>query len=309
MRLRLPHLAPDTYRRITLAAAVLLAIIIVTGGAVRLTDSGLGCPEWPTCEGFTPIKASDSHAAIESINRLITGLVSVAVIVCVLGSLRRQPRRQDLVWLSWGLVAGVFSQALLGGLVVIFDLQPPLVMAHFLLSIVLLTNAIVLYRRAGEPEGPARSVVAPAVRAAGRLLLVLTGLVLVAGTFVTATGPHLGDPEVKPLTFDPPEVARVHGGLVIALLVVIAVTLWLLRRHRAPREVQLRLVTLLAVVLVQGAIGYIQYFNGIPELLVGFHIAGATAVWSAALWYFLGLSSREEAGWVDPEPRPALATA
>jgi heme a synthase len=311
MQLRLPHLSPRTYRRITLLAAVLLAVIIVSGGAVRLTDSGLGCPEWPTCDGRSLVKydTSDGHATIEYLNRLFTGLVSVAVIACVLGSLRRQPRRRDLVRLSCGLVAGVIGQAVLGGFVVIFDLQPPLVMAHFLLSLVLLTNAIVLYRRAGESETPSRSLVSSEVRGAGRLLLVVTAAVVVAGTFVTATGPHLGDPKVKPLSFSPPEVARVHGSLVIALLVLTGVTFLLLRRQSAPRAVQLRLALFLGVVLVQGAIGYIQYFNNIPAVLVGFHIAGATAVWSAALWYFLGLSNREPATAAAASPQPALATA
>ena len=116
----------------------------------------------------------------------------------------------------------------------IFDLQPLLVMAHFVLSIVLLTNAIVLYRRAGEPDTSSRSVVSSEVRAAGRLLLVVTAAVIVAGTFVTATGPHLGDKDVKPLSFNPPEVARIHGSLVIALLVLIGVTFVLLRRQSAP---------------------------------------------------------------------------
>ena len=309
VRLRLPHLSPAAYRRITLVATILLAIIIVTGGVVRLTDSGLGCPDWPTCHGKSPIQypSSDGHATIEYLNRLFTGLVSVAVIVCVLASMRRRPRRSDLVRLSWGLVAGVVGQAVLGGMVVIFDLQPPLVMAHFVLSLVLLTNAIVLFRRAGAPDAPERPLVTPEVRSAGRLLLLVTGAVVVAGTFVTATGPHLGDKDVKPLSFDPPEVARVHGSLVIALLVLIGVTFWLLRRSAAPRAVQVRLAMLLAAVAVQATIGYVQYFNNVPPVLVGFHIAGAATVWSAALWYFLGLSTREPAASTEVAPEPTLA--
>ena len=311
MRLRLPSLSPSAYRRITLVAAVLLAIIIVTGGVVRLTNSGLGCPDWPTCHGRSPIQypSSDGHATIEYLNRLFTGLVSAAVIVCVLGSLRRRPRRRDLVRLSWGLVAGVVGQAVLGGMVVIFDLQPPLVMSHFILSIILLTNAIVLFRRAGEPDAPARSLVSSDVRLAGRVLLCITGAVVVAGTFVTATGPHLGDKDVKPLSFNPPEVARVHGSLVITLLITIVVLGWLLRRESAPKPVQLRLLLLLGVVLTQGAIGYIQYFNNVPPVLVGFHIGGAASVWTAALWFYLGLSTRDPASVPRTAPEPALATA
>ena len=157
--MRLPRLSPSAYQRITLVATILLAIIIVTGGAVRLTGSGLGCPEWPSCEpgSLTPHEASDVNAMVEFVNRMFTGLVSIAVIVAVLGSFLREPRRRDLVWLSLGLVAGVFAQAVLGGLTVLFELQPPFVMAHFLVSLVLLANALVLYRRAGSPMLPRRS--------------------------------------------------------------------------------------------------------------------------------------------------------
>ena len=157
----IPRLRPSTYRTITLVAAILLGIIIVTGGAVRLSGSGLGCPDWPNCSPgrLTPRGASDVHAMVEFVNRMFTGLVSFAVIVCVLGSLLRDPRRRDLVWLSLGLVAGVIAQAVLGGLTVLFELQPPFVMAHFLLSLVLLTNALVLYQRAGQPPGAARPIV------------------------------------------------------------------------------------------------------------------------------------------------------
>src|SRR5262245_44661615 len=150
------HLSPDAYRRITLVAVVLLAVIIVTGAAVRLSGSGLGCPDWPTCDGrrLTPHSADDTNAMIEFVNRMFTGLVSVTVIVCVLGALIRRPRRRDLVWLACGLVVGVFLQAVLGGLTVLFELQPEFVMAHFLLSLVLLTDALVLHRRAGQPDAP-----------------------------------------------------------------------------------------------------------------------------------------------------------
>lgn len=294
MPLREFRISPDAYRRVTFVAAVLLAVIIVTGGAVRLTDSGLGCPDWPTCG--KPLRdhgTYDGHALIEFVNRLFTGLVSVAVIVCVLGALRRAPRRRDLVALAWGLVAGVFGQAVLGGLVVIFDLQPPLVMAHFLLSIVLLTNAIVLVRRAGQPEGESRAIVDVRVRHAARGLLLVGAAVLVAGTFVTATGPHLGDRDVTPLRFNPPEVARVHGALVIVFSLLTLLTMWLLVRTKAPAIAYRWLFVLMAVVLVQAAIGYIQYFNGIPELMVGFHIAGATAFWTAVLSFHLGLFTRD----------------
>lgn len=303
--MRRPQLDPATYRRITLVATFLLAAIIVTGGAVRLTGSGLGCPDWPTCDGgkFTP--SADGHAITEFVNRAITGLVSLAVIVCVLGSLFRVPRRRDLVRLSIGLVLGVFAQAVLGGLTVIFELQPPFVMAHFLLSLVLLTNAIVLFRRAGAPEVPARPVVARVVRALGRALVVVAGLVVTTGTVVTATGPHGGDEKAERFDFHVPDVARIHGISVAVFVVLVVVTFVVLRRASAPRNVQQHLGVVGLVVLGQAAIGYIQYFNDIPPLLVGFHIAGATAVWAAVVAYYLALSTRAEPGGA---PLPPNAT-
>ena len=192
--MRVPHLSPIAYRRITIVAAVLLAIIIVTGAAVRLTKSGLACPVGVSCPE-SQLQAhgpSSGHATIEHLNRLFTGLVSVAVILAVLGSLLRVPKRRDLIWLSWGLVAGVFVQAILGQLTVAFDLKPQFVMAHFLVSIVLLTDALVLVRRSGQPDGPAHTVVSHRTVVLGRVLVGLATLVLFTGTIVTGAGPHSG---------------------------------------------------------------------------------------------------------------------
>ena len=293
---RLPRLSPGAYRRVTFAAAVLLAVIIVTGGAVRLTDSGLGCPQWPNCaEGsLAPREASDANAMIEFVNRVFTGLVSVAVIVAVLGSLLRSPRRRDLVWLSLGLVGGVAAQAVLGGLTVIFHLAPQFVMAHFLLSLVLLTNALVLHRRAGQPDEPARPLVPSVVVGLGRVLLVAATVVVVTGTVLTGSGPHSGgapEDDVERFDLSIPDVARVHGTSVIVFLVLVLVTLALLRRMRAPLNVQQRLGVLLLVIVAQAGVGYAQYFNDIPPLLVGIHLAGATAVWVAVVAFYLGLSA------------------
>jgi cytochrome c oxidase assembly protein subunit 15 len=288
------RLSPSAYRQITLVAAILLGIIIITGGAVRLTGSGLGCPDWPNCSpgSLTPHGQTDSHGWVEFVNRVFTGAVSIAVIVCVLGSLLRDPRRRDLIWLSIGLVAGVFAQAVLGGLTVLFDLRPEFVMSHFLLSLVLLTDAVVLYKRAGEADVKAELQVEPRVRLLGRVLVVLTAIVVVSGTVVTSTGPHGGDEEAKRFDLDLEWVARVHGTLVIVFLALVLVTLAVLRRTHASEPVLARLGAVLIVACAQAAIGYIQYFNDIPALLVGFHIAGATALWAAVLWYYLGLFVR-----------------
>src|SRR3954470_9260918 len=149
----LPAMTPRRYQRITLVAAWSLAAIIVTGAIVRLSGSGLGCPDWPTCEKNRLVAPLSWHPMVEFLNRAITGLVSVAVILAVLGSLWRVPRRRDLVWLSVSLVLGVIAQIVLGGGSVLVDLEPPFVMAHFLLSIVLVWLAVLLHHRAGEPDG------------------------------------------------------------------------------------------------------------------------------------------------------------
>ena len=316
--MRVPHLSPESYRRIALVAAILLAIIIVTGGAVRLTDSGLGCPSWPNCESgrLTPHSASDYNAMVEFVNRLFTGLVSIAVIVAVLGSLVRTPRRRDLVWLSVGLVAGVFAQAVLGGLTVLFDLKPGFVMAHFLVSIVLLSNAIVLYRRAGQPDDATEShpIVTSRIVTMSRVLLVVNAVVLVTGTIVTGAGPHSGggdEDNVTRFDFEIPEVARVHGKTVMLFLVLVLATLWLIRRDRSPASVQRRLTVLLVVLVAQAGVGYAQYLSDIPPLLVGIHIAGATAVWSATLVFALGCFGRSSPagdGISPGEQSPSLLT-
>ncbi len=292
-------LSPEAYRRITLVALLSLAFIIVTGGAVRLTGSGLGCPEWPNCDDGRLVAPLQFHALVEFVNRMITGLVSVAVIVAVLGSRRLSPRRQDLVWLSWGLVAGVFSQAILGGITVKVELAPPFVMAHFLLSMVILANAVVLHWRAGKPPTPSRSpVAAPAdgkggldLRRFGTLMLATTALVVFLGTVVTAAGPHGGDEKAKRLDVPIHRAAQVHGAGAMLLLAMVVAMLVLLARARYPDEVRQRGRVLLAVVLAQAGIGYIQYFTGVPVLLVGAHIAGATLLWATVVRFRLGLGA------------------
>jgi cytochrome c oxidase assembly protein subunit 15 len=282
------------YRKVTLIAAILLAIIIVTGAAVRLTKSGLGCPVGVSCPK-SQLQAhgpSSEHATIEHVNRFFTGLVSLAVILAVLGSVVRVPKRRDLLWLSWGLVAGVFVQAVLGQLTVAFDLTPGFVMAHFLVSIVLLTDALVLVRRAGQPDGPARVVVSRRTVVLGRALVALATLILISGTVVTGAGPHSGGgkhDDVARLGIKLESAARVHSGIVWLFLVAVLVMVWVLRRDHAPRGLQQRVVVLLVLLVAQGAIGYVQYFNDLPAFLVGVHVAGATAVWSATVILLLGM--------------------
>ncbi len=263
-------------------ALLLLAIIVVTGAAVRLTNSGLGCSDWPRCSETKLIGVSSFHETIEQTNRLFTGLVTIAVVGAVLGSVRRVPKRRDLVLLSWGLVGGVVAQIVLGGITVLFDLNPALVACHFLVSIALVTDAVVLHHRASF-DGAAPPRASNTSRRFGSWLLGVALVAIVAGTVVTGTGPHGGDDKAPRFQFVLTDVVRIHSLVVwglVALTVYVAVRM---RREGAAPVAQKAVIVLLVAEFVQGAIGYAQYFTGVPALLVGFHIVGVLAVWISAL--------------------------
>jgi cytochrome c oxidase assembly protein subunit 15 len=288
---RLPRLSPRAYQRITLLALLALVFIIVTGAAVRLTGSGLGCSDWPTCESNRVVAPLEYHAMVEFINRTITGLVSILVIVAVLGSLLRTPRRRDLTWLSLGLVAGVVGQIVLGGLTVLFELRPPFVIGHFVLSMLLVWNAVVLHHRAGHDGAAGLPLVPPTIRRLGTALVVLASVAVLTGTVVTGTGPHGGDEKVARLSFDITDVAKIHSASVWLFLATAVVTLVALRRRGTAAIVDRDARILVVAILAQGAIGYTQYFTGVPPLLVLLHVAGSVAVWVAALVFRLDLTA------------------
>ena len=271
--------APTTYARLTRFALWALATIVVTGAAVRLTGSGLGCEDWPTCSEDRFVADLEYHALVEFTNRLFTGVVALAVIAAVLGSWARRPRRRDLTMLSLGLVAGVLAQVVLGALLVRTELDPRFTMGHFLLSMVLLWNAAVLDVRArqhtaetvgGRPIDPWTRFMLWAVLAVG-------GILLVTGTLVTGAGPHAGDTRAERLPLLVQEVARVHSIVAGTLLAMVVWTWWRLRRSGAPVHTRMGRVALLLT--AQGVIGYTQYFTGVPALLVGVHVAMASLVW------------------------------
>ena len=273
------NLKPSTYRKICAVTLFLLISIVVTGGAVRLTSSGLGCPDWPTCEydQFSP--ESGIHGWVEFLNRLITGLVSVVVILAVLGSLFRTPRRSDLIKWSWGLVAGIVGQIVLGGIVVLSHLNPWLVLGHFALSMILVWNAVVLHHKADDPE------TAPTSKYSRQFATVLTSWALVmltSGMLVTGSGPHTGsrDDPIERLPFAIREIVRVHSSSVIIFLVLVTVFSFYVFKNSKANSLRSITTVLCVVTLGQAIVGWVQYFTGVPELLVGLHIAGATALWA-----------------------------
>ncbi len=278
----LPRVSPPAYRRATLAALLLLTIIVVTGAAVRLTNSGLGCSDWPRCSETKLVSVSSYHESVEQLNRLFTGLVTIGVAAAVLGSVRREPRRKDLVWLSWGLVGGVIGQIVLGGITVLFDLNPALVACHFLLSMALVTDAVVLHHRASF-DGPAPASASASSRKLGSWLLGVAFAVLVAGTVVTGTGPHGGDEKAPRFQFVMTDVVRIHSLIVWALVALTVFLAIRVRKEGASPLAQKSILVLLIAEVAQGAVGYTQYFTGVPALLVAVHIVGALAVWIGAL--------------------------
>ena len=300
--MRVPRISPGTYRLITLGALAAVAIIVVSGAAVRLTGSGLGCTNWPACTDKQFVGANGFNQQVEQVNRLFTGVVSVAIVLAVLGSLARLPRRRDLLWWSLGLVAGIVGQIVLGGITVLFDLWPPLVMGHFILSAILVWNAVVLHHRAGHPDTPAISLVVPPARSLSRMMVAVASAVLVTGTVVTGTGPHGGDEHVDRLPFFVEDVARIHSLTAWVFLALAGATLGLVYRGGASRQTQRAGLILVGAILVQGTLGYTQYFLGVPPTLVLVHVAGSVVVWIAAISFHLGLSAHPEPAMQADQP-------
>lgn len=297
-RLRAP-ISPQAYRRITFVALFALGAIIVTGAAVRLTGSGMGCPTWPTCEAgsLVPRGATGHHGWIEFLNRLVTGVVSAAVALAVLGAHRRTPYRADLTRWAWGLVAGVVAQALLGAVVVWLHVAPVAVAGHYLLSAVLMWNAVVLHDRAGRPEGEAPRGVPAELRVRSRAMVALAGLVLVTGTLVTGAGPHGGDEAADRLDLAVITAVRIHSVVVWTFLAVALTVLVAAERRPVPAPARGTGRVLLGLIVAQGGLGYLQHVTGVPEILVGGHVLGSVLVWVTALRLHLSLSG----------PGPAVA--
>jgi cytochrome c oxidase assembly protein subunit 15 len=291
---QLAGVSPRAFLRVTQVTVALVVLNIVTGAAVRLTDSGLGCPDWPTCSRHRLTPPLSFHPAVEFGNRLVVVLLCVGTAVALLAALRRTPRRRDLVWLAGGLLVGVLGEAVLGAVVVYTKLNPYVVMTHFMVGIALLTDAVVLAVRAGREPGAGAPVtkVGRRERRVSQAMLGTLVLALVAGTATTGAGPHAGGRDAKRLPVALADMARVHSGIVIVIVAMTLALLYLLDRHGAPPSVLDRARVLLAVMVVQGAIGYTQYFTHLPALLVGVHVLGATVVWVAMLWFYDGLTHR-----------------
>lgn len=308
-RRRLPTVSPRWTRRVLLANLVAQVGIVATGGAVRVTGSGLGCPTWPECTpgSYTPTvhQAMGIHAYVEFGNRLLTFVVTITAVAALLVVISRG--RDRLVPLAAVPLAGVVAQAVIGGVTVLTGLSPVTVMTHFLVSMVLVAASTVLYLRSGEGDGPVRQVLPPAVRSLGWVLTAVTCAVLLLGTVVTGSGPHSGDAEQPVrLGFDPRTVSWLHAdavllfcGLVVGMIVALSVV-------QAPAAARRRAWWVLGATLAQGALGYTQYALGVPEVLVVLHMLGAALLVVAVSALVVALRARDDDR---PAPVPAEVSA
>lgn len=288
------------------------AVITLSGATVRVTGSGLGCPEWPRCtpDSFVPADTAHStlQAAIEFGNRTLALPVLAVGVIVLAALLRTRPRRRDLTAMAAAIVVGVAGQAAVGGVTVWSGLHPITVTAHFLLSMLVLAVAVALYVRCREPEGATRPTVTPSARALTLALVAAGFLVLVAGTIVTGNGPHSGDPDAPRWGLDMVLISRVHS-LLAWLVVLLTAALIVLLVRGAPRQARVQAWLVLAALLGQGAIGYTQYFMGVPEGLVVAHVLGAVLTWVAIVRLYFATSERVAGDAVSEGPAPAAPEA
>ncbi|WP_416485205.1 COX15/CtaA family protein [Streptomyces sp. CL12] len=296
---------PGTVQRAALIALVMSVVIVVTGGAVRLTSSGLGCPTWPECTdgSLTPTQALSYHSAIEFGNRMLTYVLCAAVGWAIIAARSQKPYRRGLTRLGWAQFWLVMGNAVLGGIVVLVGLNPYTVAAHFLLATALTTVAAVMWQRTREGDAAPRPLVGKAVVQLVWFLVVAAVLLIAVGTVVTGAGPHAGDSsDVQRIPIDWETVAKLHAVLAW-IVVTLTFALWfILKAVDAPPGPLARTRELFLILLSQGAVGYIQYFTHLPELLVGVHMLGSCLVWIGVLRVLLALRERPETELGVPEP-------
>lgn len=289
MRARLT-VTPKQFRIVAYAALAALMLIVLTGAAVRLTGSGLGCPTWPKCYGkvLPPIQ---THALIEFSNRALSGLVGVITAIVAVLAFTRKPFRRDLAWLACLLPLGVVAQAVLGGFTVREKLAPGFVMAHFSLSMIILIAAVALAWRATHESGWRAPATDRLSVWAVRIMALLGAVTIFAGTAATAAGPHSGGAvgqHIKRLDFKGADTMTwvIHQHAAIAALFgVWAVATWLWMRHRGAAEASMEPLTVVCILIAaQGLVGSVQYELHLPADMVWVHVLLATATWVAVLW-------------------------
>jgi cytochrome c oxidase assembly protein subunit 15 len=294
---------PDQWvRRAALATLVCSVLIIVTGGAVRLTGSGLGCPTWPTCTSTTlaPTGAMGVHGVIEFSNRMLTDVICVVVGLAILASRCAKPWRRQVTRLGWYQFWIIVGDAVVGGITVLTHLNPYVVASHFLLSMLQVLASLAMWQRTREGDGePVRTVGRPIVHLS-RVTVAVTALLIAAGTLVTGSGPHPGDSsDVKRMPFDWDKITQFHADFAMISVGLAVAMIFVLMAVDAPAVPRRLAKEFVAVLLAQGVLGFVQYFTHVPELLVGVHMLGAALCWVAVLRLHLSLRVRPQAGSLD----------
>ncbi|SCF25316.1 cytochrome c oxidase assembly protein subunit 15 [Micromonospora saelicesensis] len=296
-------------RRLALASIIANVGIVVTGGAVRLTASGLGCPTWPRCtdDSYVTTPEMGVYGVIEFGNRMLTFAVGLIALATVLAVLLHRPRRPGLLALAVAVFLGIPAQAVIGGITVLTNLNPWVVGLHFLASMAVIAAAYALWRRIGDPDGPTVAVVPAPLRALARVTTGVTVAVLVVGTWVTGSGPHAGDHGAARNGLDPETISQVHADGVFLLIGLSVALIFAFRAVGAQRATRAAII-LVAVELSQGLIGFVQYFTHVPAILVGTHMLGSCLVLLAAL--SVQWSTRERRAVTSaPQAAPTDATA
>ncbi|WP_236718052.1 heme A synthase, partial [Actinoplanes sp. TFC3] len=277
--------SPTLLRRLALASLIANIALVVTGAAVRLTSSGLGCPTWPRCTDASYVTTPEMgvYGVIEFGNRVLGILLGLIALATFVSALLQKPRRKSLVVLSLAAGLGIPGQGVIGGITVLTDLNPWVVGLHFLLSMGLVAITYALWQRVKQGDEPVRPLVPRPLHQLALLTTLASTAVIVAGVIVTGSGPHSGDAGAKRNGLDPAAISQVHADLVF-LLIGLSVALWFaLRAVRAPATAIQAAALFIGVELGQGLIGFVQYFTHLPVILVGCHLLGAALVWTATL--------------------------
>ena len=294
-RLRSWQPTPKQVEWACFAALAANTLIVITGGAVRLTNSGLGCPTWPECTGgsLVPVSTLGYHSIIEFSNRMLTYALTAAIGAAILAAMFQRPRRPVLVKLSWALFFGVVLQAVIGGITVLTKLAPEWVAIHMCVSMGMIGVSYVLWIRSREGDGPVRLLTRRELLWLARVLVGATGAVIAVGTLVTGTDPHAGASDAsKRLPFKALDITQAHADLVF-VVVGLTVALWFAFKATDAGPENLRTVRdMFLVLILQAAIGYTQYFTGLPAWLVLLHMAGACLTWLAAWRVLMSLRAR-----------------
>ena len=288
--MRLPHFSPAAVRKVALASVICFALLVLSGGAVRLTGSGLGCPDWPSCYQHHLTAVYSFHPVVEFINRLVSAAVTVLSVATLAVTALRTPPRRDLTLLGAGLVAGIVAQIVLGGLVVLFKLNPYLVAVHFLLTIVILADAhraLPPVRQSPDPcrarrgarPGPSGTAAAVHPRAGHRS----------SARWSRVRAPMPGGPGAKRIPIAFRDIAEAHSTVALFLIGLTLASQFAFHHAKAPEVVLRRGRLLLEVMVLQGALGYLQYFLHDAAWVVEFHLAGVTTLWIIGIGFYLSL--------------------